>query len=177
MAEPEQTPYSVQAIHLLRTATLANLTLSQMADQKAGILMAATFVVFSIAVGQAQGGDLPLALMILAVSAFLAALFAVIAVLPTTRPSALSDRPANLLFFGAFSEMQEDAFAEAMLAELRDDDALFRLMLRDIHQNGLVLRRKKYRYLSLAYRVFIGGLTLTLTVFLIENRETLTRFM
>jgi len=37
----------------VRTALQANLTLSQMADQKASILMGATFVVFTLAVGQA----------------------------------------------------------------------------------------------------------------------------
>ena len=36
-----------------------NLSLSQMADQKASILMGATFVVFTIAVGQVSRGDMP----------------------------------------------------------------------------------------------------------------------
>ena len=42
-------------------------------------------------------------------------------------------------------------------------------MLRDIHQNGQVLQRKKYRFLGLAYRIFLAGLSLTLVVFLIEH--------
>ena len=51
-ARPEAATYSVQAIHALRTAQNNTLRLSQMADQKASILMGATFLVFSIAVGR-----------------------------------------------------------------------------------------------------------------------------
>jgi Pycsar effector protein len=175
-SHPDGPRYSAQAIHVLRTQMQATMTLSQMADQKAGLLMAATFVVFSIAVGQARGGAFPLALLVLAVSAFLSALFAVIAVLPSIRPSASPANSQNLLFFGAFSRMSEEDFAAAVLKELHTDETLFRLMLRDIHQNGQVLRRKKYRYIGVAYRIFIAGLTLTLITFLIENRESLLRF-
>jgi hypothetical protein len=50
-----------------------------------------------------------------------------------------------------------------------------RAMLRDIHQNGMVLQRKKYCFLGLAYRVFLIGLTLTLVTFLIDNRANLPR--
>ena len=41
-------------------------------------------------------------------------------------------------------------------------------MLRDVHQNGMVLQHKKYRYLGLAYRLFLIGLTVTFALFLIE---------
>ena len=44
--------YSPYAVHMLRTAQVNTLALSQMADQKASILMGATFLVFSILVSQ-----------------------------------------------------------------------------------------------------------------------------
>ena len=50
---------------------------------------------------------------------------------------------------------------------------MVRMMLRDMYQNGLVLQRRKYRYLGYAYRTFIAGLVLTLVSFVIEL--TLTR--
>lgn len=81
--------YSLHAIHLLRTVQNNNVQLSQMADQKASILMGATFLVFSISVGRAFGGGIPWSLALLAVFAFLSALCAVIAVLPSVgRPDA-----------------------------------------------------------------------------------------
>jgi hypothetical protein len=55
------------------------------------------------------------------------------------------------------------------ICAVRRDEALYRVMLRDLYQNGQVLHRRKYRYLALAYRMFLGGLALTLAVFLFEN--------
>ena len=171
MGDPEEArPFSAQAIHLVRTTVQVNVTLSQMADQKASILMGATFVVFTIAVGQASRGDFPYALMVLAISAFLSALFAIAAVLPSiTPPRAASPDRDNILFFGVFAQMSEDEYADRVLAMLHSDEDLFRAMLRDTYQNGVVLQRKKYRYLGYAYRIFLAGLTLTLAAFLIEH--------
>ena len=56
---PSPSGYSNHAIHLVRTSQQINLTLSQMADAKASILMGAAFIVFTIAVGQAKNGALP----------------------------------------------------------------------------------------------------------------------
>lgn len=160
--------FTVHAIHLVRTATQVNLTLSQMADQKASILMGATFVVFTIAVGQAGKGNFPVALMVLAISAFLSALFAVVAILPSINPPKASSGEENILFFGVFTQMSEEDFTRQVLSRMGSDEQAFRAMLRDIYQNGQVLQRKKYRYLGYAYRIFLAGLTVTLVAFLIE---------
>jgi hypothetical protein len=65
--------------------------------------------------------------------------------------------------------MEEEAWTAEILSRLHDDEALYRVMLRDLYQNGMVLHRRKYRYLAYAYHLFLGGLGLTLVVFLIEN--------
>lgn len=169
--------YSVQAIHLIRTVTQTNLMLSQMADQKASILMGATFVVFTIAVGQASRGEVPAALLVLACSAFLSALCAVAAILPSFRPPPSRPGTENILFFGVFTQLSEPEFTERVLEQLDGDEHIFRTMLRDIYQNGQVLQRKKYRFLGYAYRIFLVGLTLTLITFLIESREGLMRLL
>ena len=162
--------YSVQAVHLVRTATQTNLTLSQMADQKASILMGATFVVFTIAVGQARTGAVPLTLLVLAGFAFLSAMCAVAAILPSVSTKASGDTQPNLLFFGAFTQLSEEEFADRVLAELDDDERIYRAMLRDIHQNGMVLQHKKYRLLRLAYMLFLAGLICSFAIFLVESR-------
>ena len=41
-------------------------------------------------------------------------------------------------------------------------------MLRDIYQNGQVLRHRKYRFLGYAYGLFIVGLVATLAAFVVE---------
>lgn len=162
--------YTRDAIYLVRTVTQVNLQLSQMADQKASILMGAAFVVFTITLGQASHGTLPLSLLVLAVSAFAAVFCSVAAIMPTVKPPPLVPGKENRLFFGVFTQWSEEEFAERMLAILHTDEDVFRVMLRDIYQNGQVLQRKKYRYLGLAYRIFLGGLGLTLLIFLWEHR-------
>lgn len=162
--------FSVQAVHLVRTATQTNLTLSQMADQKASILMGATFVVFTIAVGQARTGAVPLTLLVLAGFAFLSAMCAVAAILPSVAAKTNSDAQPNLLFFGTFTRLSEGEFTDRVLAELGDDESIYRAMLRDIHQNGMVLQNKKYRLLRLAYVLFLTGLVCSFAIFLFESR-------
>lgn len=161
---------ALQAVHCVRTVQQMNLSLSQMADQKASILMGATFVVFTIAVGQAKSGAVPISLSVLALFAFLSALCAVFAVLPTISPPP-RQKPTggNLLFFGTFTQMDEGPWADSVIDELRSDETMYRMMLHDVYQNGQVLQRKKYKYLGRAYRIFILGLTLTLVTFLFEH--------
>ncbi|QGN56376.1 hypothetical protein GKE62_08855 [Novosphingobium sp. Gsoil 351] len=167
---PSPTGYSNHAIHLVRTSQQMQLALSQMADQKASILMGATFVVFTIAVGQAKNGPIPISLAVLALSAFLSALCAVYAVLPSIRPpkKGFVGKP-NKLFFGHFTQLDEEEWTEGILQRLRSDEGVFRTMLHDMYQNGQVLQGKKYKYLGRAYRVFIVGLSLTLIAFIAER--------
>jgi hypothetical protein len=82
-----------------------------------------------------------------------------------------------MLFFGVFTQVGEDEFAEHVLDAITTDEAMFRIMLRDIYQNGQVLQRKKYRFLGIAYRIFLAGLTLTLASFLFESRGALARYL
>ena len=161
--------YSIQAIHLVRTAVQANLTLSQMADQKASILMGATFVVFTVAVGQANSEHYPLAIMVLAFFAAVSALLAVSAIIPRVSGSAVKSENQNILFFGAFTHMSEDEFTDRVLHLLASDEQVFRTMLRDLYQNGQVLEFKKYRLLRFAYISFISGLVLTLITLLVTS--------
>jgi Family of unknown function (DUF5706) len=160
--------FSIQAIHLVRTAVQANMTLSQMADQKASILMGAAFIVFSIAVGQASKGSVPAPLLVMACFAFVSAFCAVMAIVPSIRPVKVPLDKQNIMFFGCFAELSEDEFVDTVLPRLRADETVFRTMLRDIYQNGQVLQKKKYRFLKYAYLTFLAGLTFTLLTFLVQ---------
>lgn len=170
--EPQDMPramLSLQSVHLIRTAQSNTLALSQMADGKANILIGATFVVFSLVVTQAFSVDVKWSVICLAVTAFLSAICAVLAITPPMRAKAVPQDQFNPLFFSHFSTISEDQWMADMLERLHSDEALYRVMLRDLYQNGQVLHRRKYRYLALAYRMFLGGLALTLAIFLIEN--------
>ncbi|MDP8994474.1 MAG: DUF5706 domain-containing protein [Pseudomonadota bacterium] len=158
--------YPPNAIHMMRTTQLAHFQLSAMADHKASILMGATFVIFTITVGQARGADAPLPLLILGAFAFLSAICAVLSVLPATRRRK-GDR-LNLLFFGSFTELDEEHFVDAITERLASDDSIYRTMARDIYQNGCVLQHKKYRLLGWSYRVFLVGLVASAAAFVLE---------
>ena len=159
--------YSPNAIHALRTVQNNTLKLSQMADQKASMLMGASFVVFSLAVGRSLSGEIPWPLAILALFAFLSAVCAAIAVMPSIGPPKRGAK-INRLFFGHFHALDEEEWTRSVLNELEADETVFRIMLHDAYQNGQVLHHSKYRYLGYAYRIFVLGLVVTLVAFGIE---------
>jgi hypothetical protein len=165
--EPIPKRYAPDAIHLVRTTQQIQVQLSAMADQKASMLMGASFVVFTLTINQAtQHGATP-ELLVLAGFALLAAILAVLAVLPAVRPPA--GAPLNLLFFGSFTALDQDEYIDRLVAGLSDEGDIYRTMARDIYQNGRVLQRKKYRFLALAYRAFLVGMVATVIVFAIRH--------
>jgi Family of unknown function (DUF5706) len=165
--EPDARPLTPNAVHLVRTLQQINVSLSQMADQKASILMGATFVVFTISVGQAGKQGVTHAILVLALFSFISAMLAVFAILPSVSPKP-SENP-NLLFFGNFTALTEEQFSDAIIAKLRNDEDIYRTMLKDIYQNGQVLQRKKYKYLGYAYRAFLTGLVVTILTLFVER--------
>ena len=165
---PNPRVFSSQAVHLLRTSQINTLTLSQMADQKASILIGATFVVFSLAVTRLLGSELSWSTLCLALTAFCASLCAVLAVLPSLGKPPSNSEDFNALFFGHFAGLETEDWTCQMLDALEDDEAVFRAMLKDIHQNGQVLYNRKYRYLGYAYRIFLGGLAVTMALYSFE---------
>lgn len=160
--------YSANAIHLCRTAQMNTLTLARMADQKANILIGATFVVFSLSVTRLIGSEITIATIVLALTAFTSSLFAVLSVLPSAKSLAADDPEFNVLFFGHFTQVDEEEWMQSLLRKLEDDESVFRTMLRDIYQNGQILHRRKYRFLGFAYRIFLTGLLITMIIYVAE---------
>jgi hypothetical protein len=152
-------PYGPDTVQLLRNTQQIQYQLSQMADQKASMLLAITFVIFSLSLGQARGATLPQPpVLILGAAAFLAATMAVLAVLPSVKTPGSAAGTPNILFFGAFSHMSEEEYIATLLSGLSDNHAVFQTFARDIYQNGRVLSGKKYRLLGWAYRTLLLGL-------------------
>lgn len=168
VSETGERVFSPHAIHLMRTAQLNGVTQARMADQKASILLGATFLVFSLSITRALTGDMPVALSVLAAFCFASSLGAVMAVLPNVGRPKGKDANTNLLFFGHYAWMDEEEWTQDLLSALETDETVFRTMAHDMYQNGKVLQAKKFRYLSIAYRVFIAGLAVTLAVFAVE---------
>jgi hypothetical protein len=144
------------AIYLLRTTQQHHVQLSAMADQKASIIIGAAFVVLALAFGKASGGEqLPIALLILVIAMAMSALLAAWAVMPRFAKS--PRHGANMLFFGHFTAISEAEYVKQIHEVLASETSVHEAMARDIHQQGMVLRFRKFRFLAWSYRVLIVG--------------------
>lgn len=145
--------------NMLVGAQAAHVEFSAMADSKASILMGATFVVFSLTLGEMETNEISIPLLLLGAFSFAATVLSVLAILPEFGGKKAS-RP-NLLFFGVFARMKEDEFVARLVDEMRSEEKVYRMMARDLYQNGVILQRHKYRYLTYAYRTFLVGIVIT----------------
>ena len=166
--------FSADGVHLLRTTQQMQYQLSQMADQKASMLLGITFVIFTISVGQAKLAQAQPALLILAATAFIAAFLTILAVLPSVKPGPRPDSIRNILFFGSFTQLPEDEYVERLLAIVGDSRTVYEAFAHDIYQNGSVLAHKKYKLIGYAYRVMLVGLSLSFLAFIISTVLRLT---
>jgi hypothetical protein len=156
--QTQPTPFSPDGVHLLRTTQQIQYQLSQMADQKASMLLGITFVIFTIAVGQARVAAPQPALLVLGAAAFGAALSA-------TKTPPIGGPNDNILFFGVFAQIPQEEYVERLLSTVTDTRAIYEAFAHDIYQNGAVLAGKKYRLLGYAYRVLLAGLVLSFLAF------------
>jgi hypothetical protein len=153
--------------NMLVAAQAAHVQFSSMADNKASILMGASFVVFSLTLGQMQANEISLPILLLGAFSFAATVLSVLTVLPEIGGKSKKSVP-NSLFFGVFSRMDEEEFVDTVVGAMRSEERAYRMMARDLYQNGAVLRRHKYRYLAYAYRTFLIGIVATALAFVVE---------
>jgi len=151
---------------MLRTAQQHHVQLSALADQKASILIGACLVVLTLILGRAASGTLSPAIVVLAITAFLSAVFAVLVVIPTTGQVAKGE--SNPLFFGSFVHWTRQEYMKRLNHIIESDRDVYTAMMTDIYQMGQVLHRRKYRYLRVSYRLFLVGLLITGAVAVVE---------
>lgn len=142
---------------------------SSMADNKASILMGATFVVFSLTLGEMESNQISLPLLLLGGFSFAATVLSVMTIIPVFGGRQSGAGKPNLLFFGVFARMKEEEFIEALFHELGSRERAYRLIARDVYQNGVVLQRHKYRWLRYAYRTFLAGIVATAIAFVAQS--------
>jgi hypothetical protein len=153
--------------NMLVGAQGTHVQLSAMADSKASILMGATFVVFSLAIGQMGSNAMSLPMLILGGFSFAATVLSVLAINPSIGRKKASGNP-NHLFFGSFCRIKEDDYVDMIVKSMRSEEEVYRMMARDLHQNGVFLQHGKFRYLEYAYRTFLIGLVATLVGFIVQ---------
>jgi hypothetical protein len=152
---------------LFRVTYQNHISLSQLADQKAGILISINGLIISvlIAVLTPRFGSWSWALTpgLVLVGGCLASLtFAILGSRPRVdrTPVTLDDirnNQGNLLFFGHFTSMPLEDFQAAVRALGKDRKLLHDSLTRQLYSMGASLLRK-YRYLQLAYTTFLVGI-------------------
>ena len=149
--------------------------LSNMADNKANILITVNSIIISAIVSfylrKLSENDY------LYIPAFLilgTSLSSMICSILATRPKVsrgtfnqkeLNLRQVNLLFFGNFYKMKLEKYTEGILMMINDTNYLQNSLIKDIYYQGVILGRK-YLLLRIAYSIFMLGLILAVLAFI-----------
>ena len=155
-------------IHMLRTMQQHHVQLSIMADQKAGFLMAASFIVLSMLIAYVSQGVCSWTIGFTILFLLLTLIFAVFAVTPRQKGNKQIGTDDNMLFFGNFSELSFDGFIKIMKIKMQTEDTVHQAMLQDVYAMGKVLNEKKFKYLTISYRIFLAGIIIAPIIAIIE---------
>jgi hypothetical protein len=163
-------PHADAINYVLRTAQQNTLHLSAMADQKASVVLGASFVMASIVFSDVAGeSDPAIASILLAVTAVASGLLAAFAVMPRVMTSVSTSDRRNLLFFGTVAGMDHDDYLEQMHRVIGSAPAIYDAILEDLYQASHVLMRRKYRLLRLSYVALTVGMVATLIAVLVQS--------
>ncbi|MDP9077719.1 MAG: DUF5706 domain-containing protein [Bacteroidota bacterium] len=163
---------------MFRITSSNNQRLSDMADNKAHILITVNSIILSAIISlvlrklDANAFLAYPAFLLLAVS-LVAMTFSILATRPSIPSGTFSRhdlemKQVNLLFFGNFYKMPLEEYTEGMMKVMDDRDFLYNTLIRDVYGQGVVLG-KKYRFLRIAYNVFMYGLILSVLAFIIVS--------
>ena len=169
---------------MFRTTYDTHVSLSQMADNKANMMISLNAVLLSVIItylGAKAGTNsgivsptilnnpilmVPVGLLVAtALGSVVTSILSAQPDVTTFRwlkksPQVAVNRRVNLLFFGNFTKLSLDNFHNGMHELMADRDKLYDNMITDIYYLGEVLARK-YRLLRISYTIFMVGLILT----------------
>jgi len=161
---------------MFRTSYRTHLDLSSLADTKANIMISINGIIISILLAtvypsMVQNRWLLVPCTILLLTCLLSLVFAVVAARPRVThrqvtPDDVRRNRANILFFGTFTNMEEEDFLAGMWELIEDRTRTYTTMMRDLYGLGRVLSAK-YRLLRLSYTVFVVGLAAGVVSFLL----------
>lgn len=151
-------------------------SLSQMADSKANILISVNAIILSIIISSLfeklqTDPNLQIPVAIIVMVCLLSIVFGILATRPnvsggTFTREDIAEKRTNLLFFGNFHNMGLDDYSWGMNEMLNDKYYMNNSMIKDAYFLGVVLA-KKYKYLRIAYNIFMYGLILAIIGFVV----------
>jgi predicted metal-dependent HD superfamily phosphohydrolase len=161
---------------MFRTTSSNHLMLSQMADNKANILITINSIILSVVVSvllrKLEEDPRLIIPTIMLVSVCLATIvFAILSTRPNVSAGRFTrdevkNKKTNLLFFGNFHGMSVEDYEWSMKQMMKDADYLYGSLIKDIYYLGKVLG-KKYKYLRVAYNIFMYGFVIAILSFVL----------
>ena len=163
---------------MFRVALRNHITLSDIADTKANILLSVNAIIISLVLSNLVSKlDNPSNDYLIWPTVIFAAFTVASIVLSVmaTRPNVtkgkfskedVANKKVNLIFFGNFHKMSLPEFEWAMNEMMQDRDYLYGSLSKDLYFLGLVLNRK-YNLLRTTYTVFMIGIVVSVIAFAI----------
>ncbi|MCD0488669.1 DUF5706 domain-containing protein [Pedobacter sp. MC2016-14] len=161
---------------MFRITSGNNQRLSDMADNKAHIMIQTNSIILSVILSilLRKLEDNPhliaptLLLLIICVTTMV---FCILATRPSVPPGTFSQdelqaKKVNLLFFGNFYRMDLASYEAGMGALMEDKPFLYSTLIKDVYGQGVVLGRK-YRLLRAGYNVFMFGIVTAVLAFIV----------
>ncbi|PQJ69226.1 MULTISPECIES: Pycsar system effector family protein [Polaribacter] len=164
---------------MFRIALKNHMTLSNIADTKANILLSVNAIIVSLALSNLFPKlDKPSNsyLIIPAIIFIIFTVASIILSILATRPNItqgkftkkdVANKDVNLLFFGNFHQMKLPDFEWGISEMMKDRDYLYGSLTKDLYFLGLVLNRK-YKILRITYTVFMVGILVSVLAFAIS---------
>lgn len=162
---------------VFRIMAQSHTNLSQMADSKANILISVNSIILSIMMASlfeklATDPQLQIPVSVITIVCVSSIVFGILATRPnvshgTFTKDDIANKRTNLLFFGNYHNMSLEDYNWGMTEMLGDKYYMNASMIKDQYFLGVVLA-KKYKYLRVAYNIFMYGLILAMLAFVIS---------
>ncbi|PLX87270.1 MAG: hypothetical protein C0618_07200 [Desulfuromonas sp.] len=150
------------ASNALRANLTKHMTLNQMADSKASMIMTAASIIITITLTQYDRLNLP-TILLLSGSGLLAVIFSIIAIIPPLHATGST----NLFYFRSFSELSEEEFTAQFKTAIADREKLYAAYLHEIYYLGKHRLTRKYSLIRNGlWTLLIGLLGATLSAVL-----------
>ncbi|MES2701607.1 MAG: Pycsar system effector family protein [Bacteroidota bacterium] len=163
---------------MFRLTSENHFRLSELADRKANLLISVNAIMISVILGflvrrLVDSPHLTIPAVVFLVSSLSTIIIAILATRPRVtegnfKRDDVVNKKTNLVFFGNFYKSTPEDYTWAVSRMMKDTEYLYSVLIRDIHQMGVVLARK-YVYIRTAYTVFMVGLTLSVITFFVAS--------
>lgn len=141
------------ASNALRANLEKHMTLNQMADSKASMIITAASLIITITLTQYKNMQLS-TVMLLAGAGILALMFSIFAIIPPLHASGAT----NLFYFRSFSKLSEADFKQRFIETISERDSLYDAYLHELYFLGRHRLTRKYALIRNGLWALLAGL-------------------